>query len=220
MRLNINLASVKYEDVRQFFIRWTAAVAALAALAIMLAGLSYFKYSRSTASGRQTRDLQGKIAALEKQRAQAVAFDNRPENRDVTQQKKFWNTQIARRLFSWTQLFNDLQKIMPRRAFLDSVQPELTPENRLKLKLTITGEKKENARELVEKMENSTRFHSPRIVSENVEKERKPGAVPNYKFEIETYYAPAASAPLPPPEHIQRGQGNLASPHPGAKEGV
>jgi hypothetical protein len=220
MRLNINLASLKYEDVRQFFIRWGAAVAVLAALAVVLAGLSYLKYSRSTTSARQTRDLQQKIAALERQRDQAAAFESRPENRDVTEQKKFWNSQIARRLFSWTQLFNDLQKIMPRRAFLDSVQPELTPENRLKLKLTITGEKKENALELVEKMENSTRFSSPRIVSEEVEKGTKPGAVPNYKFEIETYYAPAGSAPPPPPAQIQRGQGNLTPLHPGIKEGM
>jgi hypothetical protein len=220
MRVNINLASLKYEDVRQFFIRWGAALAVLATLTIVMAGLSYFKYSRSIVSERQTRDLQEKIAALEKQRQQAAAFENRPENRDVTQQKKFWNTQIARRLFSWTQLFNDLQKIMPHRAFLDSVQPELTPENRLKLKLTIAGEKKENARELVEKMENSTRFHSPRIVSESIEKEKKPGTAPNYKFEIETYYAPAASAPLPPPAAIQRSRGNLSSPHAGTKEGM
>jgi hypothetical protein len=220
MRLNINLASLKYEDVRQFFIRWGAALAVLAALAVVLAGLSYLKYSRSTASARQTRDLQQKIAALERQRDQAAAFENRPENRDVTEQKKFWNSQIARRLFSWTQLFNDLQKIMPRRAFLDSVQPELTPENRLKLKLTITGEKKENALELVEKMENSTRFHSPRIVNETVEKGNKPGAVGNYKFEIETYYTPAGSAPPPPPAPIQRGQGNLTPLRPGIKEGM
>jgi Tfp pilus assembly protein PilN len=220
MRLNINLASLKYEDVRQFFIRWGAALAVLAALAVVLSGLSYFKYSRSTTSARQTSDLQQKITALEKQREQAVAFENRPENRDVTLQKKFWNSQIARRSFSWTQLFNDLQKIMPRRAFLDSVQPELTPENRLKLKLIITGEKKEDARELVEKMENSTRFHSTKPVSETVEKENKPGAVPRYKFEIETYYAPAGSAPLPPPAQNQRGQGNPTPPHPGTGEGM
>lgn len=219
MRLNINLASVKYEDVRQFFIRWGAAVTALAILAVALAGLAYLKYSRSTASAQQTRDLQEKIAALEKHRQQAVAFENRPENLDVTRQKKFWNTEIARRSLSWTQLLNDMQKIMPRRAFLDSVQPDLTPDSRLKLKLTIVGEKTEDARELVEKMENSTRFHSPRIVSEGVEKERKPGGASHYKFEIETYYTPAGGAPPPTPAPVRRSQSNLA-PRPATKEGL
>ena len=99
MRVNINLASQKYEDVRQFYVRWGAVIAMLAILAVLLTTLSYLKYSRSTASARETKDLQQKIGELEKQRDQLAAIDNRPENRDVTQRKKFWNTQIARRSF-------------------------------------------------------------------------------------------------------------------------
>jgi len=205
MRLNINLASQKFEDVRRFYFRWGAALAVLVFLTVLLAMLSYMKFSRSTVSDRQAKDLEQKIETLERERDQLIAFDNRPENRDITQKKKFWNTQIARRSFSWTQLLNDMQKIMPRRAFLESVQPELTPDNRLKLRLTISGEKKEDARELVKRMENSTRFYSTWIVSENMEKEPKSGAASLWKFEIETFYTPTGSA-IPAP----RGQASLA----------
>lgn len=218
MRVNINLASQKYEDVRQFYVRWGAAIAVLAVLAVLLGTLSYLKYSRSKASARQATELQQKIAELEKQRDQLAAFENRPENRDVTQQKKFWNSQIARRSFSWTQLLNDMQRIMPRRAFLDSVQPELTPDNRFKLRLTITGEKEEDARELVVRMEDSPRFHSPRPVSDNVVKDPKPGMPPMYKWEIETYYTPTGPALSPAPAQDQHGEAKPA--HPVAKEGA
>lgn len=218
MRLNINLASQKYEDVRQFYVRWGVAVAVLAVLAVLLAALSYLKYSHATTSARQANELQQKIAALEKERSQLAAFENRPENRDVTEQRKFWNSQIARRSFSWTQLLNDMQRIMPRRAYLDSVKPELTSDNRLKLKLVITGEKKEDARQLVERMEDSARFHSTRPVSESVEKEKKPGASPTYKFEIETFYTPSGPAPSPPAPQNQRGQER--SGHFGVREGM
>lgn len=217
MRVNINLASQKYEDVRQFYLRWGAVVAVLAVLAVLLTTLSYLKYSRSTASARETKELHQKIAELEKQRDQLAAIDNRPENRDVTQRKKFWNSQIARRSFSWTQLLNDMQRIMPRRAFLDSVQPELTPDNRFKLKLTVTGEKRADPQELMVRMEDSARFHSTKPLSETVENP-KPGMPPNYKFEIETYYTPTGPALSPPPAQNQRGQAKPA--HPGAKEGV
>ncbi len=216
MRLDINLASQKFEDVRQFYVRWGAALAALAFLTVLLATLSYLKHSRSTASAQQTRALQQNIDALENERNQFAAIENRPENRDVAQQKKFWNTQIAKRSFSWTQLLNDMQRIMPRRAFLDSVQPELTPENRLKLRLTVTGEQKQDTRELMERMEDSTRFHSTRPVSDSIEKDPKQGAPPRYKLEMETFYTPTGPPLSPPPEPDRRRQTSLA--HPGAKE--
>ncbi len=209
MRVNINLASQKYEDVRRFYVRWGAVLAVLGVLAVLLTTLSYLKYSHSTASARQAKELQQKIAELEKRRDQLAAIENRPENRDVTQRKKFWNSQIARRSFSWTQLLNDMQRIMPRRAFLDSVQPELTPDNRLKLRLTVTGEKQADPRELMVRMEDSARFHSTRQTSETVDNP-KPGTPPSYKFEIETYYTPTGPALSPAPSQNQRGEAKPA----------
>jgi type IV pilus assembly protein PilN len=199
MRLNINLATRKYEDVQQFFFRWGVALAVLAGLAILLAALSVFKYSSAIKNAKETKDLQQKIAVLQKELSDMRAIDNSPENREVTQEKKYWNSQIARRSLSWTQLLNDLQKIMPARAYLDSVQPELTSDNRLKLKLVIVGEKHDDALELVKKMESSARFRSVRITSDNVRQKntqnqvRGPGVI--YKIDIETEYAPATAAP-------------------------
>ena len=193
MRLNINLASQKFENVRAFTARATAASAILVATALVLAVLAWFNYSNNKSSSARIRDLQQKIARLQQQRAAAEAVENRPENRDVTEQKNFWNKQIARRAFSWTHLFNDLQRIMPGRAYVISVAPELTPDNRLQLKLTIGGEKHENALELVKKMEASERFRQPVIKSESVQKDSRQGNAQVYKFEIETFYRPAGT---------------------------
>jgi Tfp pilus assembly protein PilN len=206
MRLNINLASRKYEEVRQFYVRWGIALAALTVLALLLATLAGLSYRRSAKSGQDIKQLQQKIAALEKERDRLVAVENQPANRDVTEQKKFWNSQIKRREFSWTQLFNDLQRIMPGRAHLVSVQPELTPDNRLKLKLIIEGESRANARELQERMENSERFRSPEIVSESADnKEAKPGVPSAVKFEIQTEYAADATHPSQPSHARTKG---------------
>lgn len=195
MRLNINLASQKFEDVRTFTTRATLASTILALTAILLAILAWFNYANNKTSSARINDLEQKIARLQEQREAAIAVENRPENRDVTDQKNFWNRQIAHRAFSWTQLFNDLQRIMPGRAYVISVAPELTPDNRLKLKLTIGGEKHENALELVKKMENSSRFQKPVINSEAVQREVRQGSGAIYKFEIETYYIPTGPMP-------------------------
>jgi type IV pilus assembly PilN-like protein len=189
MRLNINLASQKYEDVRRFYVRWGTAIALAAALMLALMFLGWKNYSDSSATSASIRKLQDEIASLQKERAQAEAISNRPENHDVTAQKNYWNRQIMRRALSWTQLFNDLQRIMPARAYVSSVRPELTPDNRVKLKLEILGDKHDNALELLERMEKSERFRSPKLNSDTSTKDQKTGAM-LYKLEIETYYTP------------------------------
>src|SRR6478609_11247845 len=183
MRLNINLASQKYEDVRQFYVRWSVAIALSALLMLVLIGLAWRNFSTSSKSGQRIKQLQAEIADLQKQRAAAEAISNRPENHDVTEQKNYWNRQINRRQLSWTQLFNDLQRIMPARAYVSSVHPEITPDNRLKLTLGIKGDTYDNGLELVKKMEKSERFRGAAIRSENTEKDARSGAQ-LYKFDI------------------------------------
>ena len=191
MRLTINLASQKYEDVRQFYVRWSMAIAVSAVLMLVLVGLAWRNFSNSSDTGKRIKQLQAEIAELQKQRAEAEAISNLPENHDVTAQKNYWNRQINRRQLSWTQLFNDLQRIMPARAFLSSVVPEITKDNRLKLTLVVMGDTHENGLELQKKMEKSDRFRSPQISNELMQTQGKTD-IPLYKFEIVTYYAPAS----------------------------
>lgn len=190
MRLNINLASQKYETVRTFVSRATIAVIVMAVLTLILPFLAWLNYSSSKNSGAQIRDLQQQIAALRQQKSEAVAIENRPENRDVTEQKNFWNREIARKAFSWTQLFNDLQKIMPGRAFVMSVAPELTQDNQLKIKMTIGGEQYGDAIALLKKMEDSRKFKNATLDTESLQKDARPGGPVIHKFQIEAIYVP------------------------------
>jgi len=194
MRVNINLASQKYEAVRQFYTRWGIAIGLLSVLTLFLIVLAWMNYSGSSQSSQRIRALEQRISTLEQKRAQAQEISSRPENHDVTAQKNYWNRQFLRRSFSWTQLLNDLQRIMPARAFVSSVHPEITPDNRLKLSLTIKGDKHDNALELVQRMEKSERFRNPLINLDSTEKDPRTGQI-LYKLEIATYYTPTG-APL------------------------
>jgi Tfp pilus assembly protein PilN len=191
MRLNINLASQKFEDVRQFYVRWSIAIGSAAVLLLLLIGLAVMNYSSSSKSSQRIKELRERIDSLQKQRAEAERVSSLPENHDVNLQKNYWNRQINRRQLSWTQLFNDLQKIMPARAYVSSVHPEITQDNRLKLTLLIKGDTHENGLELVKKMEKSSRFRGAAISSESSEKDQKSG-MELFKFDIVTYYTPAA----------------------------
>jgi len=194
MRLNINLASRKYEDVRKFYIGWGIALVTLGVCTLLLVVLAIVHFISSAEANKTIKGLQAQAANLQKQRDELVALETNPANRTITEQKNFWNTQLAKRRFSWTQLLNDLQRMMPARARLASVQPELTPDRRLRLKLIIEGESRPNARELKEKMEASECFRASKILSETTQKDAKTNAA-IYKFEIEADYACAARGP-------------------------
>jgi Tfp pilus assembly protein PilN len=191
MRLTINLASQKYEDVRKFYVRWSVAIGLSALLLLVLAGLAVRNFANSSESGQRIKQLQAEIADLERKRTAAEAVSNLPENHDVTAQKNYWNRQINRRQLSWTQLFNDLQRIMPARAYLSSVHPEITLDNRLRLTLVVMGDTHDNGLELQKKMEKSERFRGPQITSETMQKQPKTETL-LFKFDIVTYYTPAA----------------------------
>jgi hypothetical protein len=197
MRLNINLASRKYEDVRQFFLRWSVAVAVLATSAVLLAALAGWSYNRSIKSGRHIKELQQQVSGLEKDRQRLIDIENSPTNRDATEQKRFWNYQLAKRKFSWTQLLNDLQRIMPSRASLVSVQPEMTNDRRLMLKVLIAADNRADARELVERMEASKGFHGTFIGGEIAQGKDARAGMPSVRFEIDAEYIPGITTPQP-----------------------
>lgn len=195
MRIDINLASQRYEDARQFYVRWGAALAAVLALTLGLGFLAWRHFQSTAIDRKHINESQDKINTLQEQRRHAEEVLNRPENRDVRDQSRFWNDVIDQKSFSWTQLLADLEKIMPGRAYLVSVQPTLTPEKRLDLKLTIDADSHENGIELQKKMEHSEHFYLPKIVSEGVRLNQSPGSTPVTEFVIETFYTPTAPQP-------------------------
>lgn len=196
MRIDINLASQKYQDAREFYIRWGVALVLVAVITAGLAFLAWSDYKITTRDTRHIRELREKIARLDEQKAQAEAVLNRPENQDVRDQSQFWNDVIDQKSFSWTQLFSDLEKIMPARAYVVSAQPAITQDRRLQLKLVFMGEKFDDGNELLSKMEHSERFRLPELngtMPRTQDNHSGGGAtLAGYEFEIITYYTPAA----------------------------
>jgi type IV pilus assembly protein PilN len=137
---------------------------------------------------RRIHDLQAQLAQGDREIGQAEAFLNRPENRDTRDKSLILNDLIARKAFSWTEVFSDLERIMPPRLHVVSIRPELTPDNQLELRMMVAGESRERALELVRHMEQSPRFRQPQIVAEaRQEQPQDPGD--RVQFDITALYA-------------------------------
>jgi type IV pilus assembly protein PilN len=195
MRVNINLATRPYQDVRQFLMQWGAIIVLIA---VLTGGLLYY----SVSSWRQSRDVNKQIAVLrtemdrlDHEKLAGLALLNRPENRDTAERSRFLNSVIARKAFSWTRVFEDLESMMPPRLHVSSIAPELDKNNQLQLHMVVAGDSHDRAVELVRRMEESPTFRRPELRSETMV---LPGgstaAGDTIQFDISSQYLPISEA--------------------------
>jgi Tfp pilus assembly protein PilN len=193
MRLDINLASQPYEDARQFWMRWGSAVGAVALLTLALLTITitgWLNARRDHAAISQKKTL---IAERDRQRAEAEAFLNRPENRSTRDESQFLNQLIERKAFSWTRVLESLEKVMPPRVHLVTISPGLDDENQLLLKMTVAGDSRERAVELARRMEESRRFAQTSITHEQMAQNQSGD---NEMFEMVAIYIPEPIVPV------------------------
>jgi type IV pilus assembly protein PilN len=166
MRLNLNLATQPYAEGRRFVARWTMI---LGLVSVATAALVFFAVSalRSYSTAKQEQaSVQADIAREDQIRANAQSYLNQPQNRDTRDKSKFLNELIARKAFSWTQVFSDLEKLMPDGLHVVQITPTVNENSQLEVKLQVNGRTRDRAIELVKRLEDSTHFTQPRIEAE------------------------------------------------------
>lgn len=197
MRIDINLASQQYEDSRRFWTYWGTGLALLILLTALLVFMAATGFERAGRDRQQIAKLESEIAAYDQERSQAEALLNQPQNRVLREQSQFFNALFEQKSFSWTRVFEDLERVMPAHLHVVSIRPDLAEDNNLKIKLVVGGDSREQALDLVRKMEDSNHFKETRINSEKT-MENNAGAmsanVDRVQFEIEASYTPASRA--------------------------
>jgi len=194
VRFNINLATKPYQDVRRVLLQWGGLVLLLAVCTVALAwtALSVWRESRNV--NAKIVAVQSDIAALDKQRAEAMAELQLPQNSSVVDSSKFLNGLIARKSFSWTRVFMQLEEIMPPRLHVVSIAPELQPRtNTVEVHLTVAGTSRESAVELVKRLEQSPYFRDARIAEETEAHEKD--SLDTVKFQLNAVYVPLVTRP-------------------------
>jgi len=166
MRLDINLASQPYEDARQFWMRWGTAVVAVGLLTLILVTLDVTGWINARRDRAAMAEKRALIADRDRLRASAEEFLNRPENRSTRDTSQLLNELIERKAFSWTRVLENLEKVMPARVHVVSINPQLNEENELGLKMTVAGDSRDRAIELARRMEESGRFADTNITGE------------------------------------------------------
>jgi hypothetical protein len=193
-------------------------------LAVCTAGLVW----KAVTNWQQASEVNAKIAVvkteiaeLDRQHEQSLALLRLPQNVPVLNTAKFLNGLIARKSFSWTRVFMQLEQIMPPRLHVVSISPELQANNTVEVHLSVAGTSREAAVELVKRLEQSPSFREARIVEESSIVAREVGKESSgdtVQFHLTAVYVPqsggqraqnAAASLRPPsanPTSAQSGQ--------------
>ena len=189
MRIEINLATQPYEDVRRFLTTWGLVVGAVGLLTLGLLGYALQGWVRSGPVRAEMAQLRAQIAALETERRAAEAMAGQAQNRQVRDQSRFVNGLIARKAFSWTQALATLEKIVPARVQVVSIRPELNSQQQLQIRLVVAAGSRGHALDLVRRLEESDRFRNAQVSTESTETQ---SGTTDVEFEIVALYVPEA----------------------------
>jgi len=193
MRIDINLASQPYEDSRRFWTYWGTGLALLVIATGMLVFLAVTGFINARRDREQISNLESKLAAFSQEKNHAESMLNQPQNRVIRDRSRFLNELFERKAFSWTLVFEDLERVMPAHLHVISIHPDLSTdknENNMQIKLVVGGDTREQALDLVRKMESSKRFKQTKIDSERFATENS-STTDRVQFDINALYIPS-----------------------------
>jgi len=187
MRIDVNLASQPYEDLRRFWFRWGGALAALGILTLVLLYVTAMGWMSARKDEALIHQAERQIASRDQEKVNAQALLNQPQNVSTRDRSVFLNDLFFRKAFSWTKVFEDLEQVMPPGLHVVSIRPELAPDE-VEIKLVVAGESRDRALELVRKMEASQRFQQTQIEEETSENGAGATEGDTVLFNISTLY--------------------------------
>ena len=191
--MDINLATQPYEDSRNFWTYWGTGLAFLGAVTLLLGYIAAAGFVQASHERAKIAGLKAQIAAYDQEKSSAEAMLNQPQNRVVRDQSHFLNDLFQRKGFSWTKVFENLERVMPAHLHVVSIHPDMSKESNLEVKLVVAGESREQALDLVRKMEGSKCFKQTQIESERSETEPVNGD--RVRFDISALYTPCGQGP-------------------------
>jgi hypothetical protein len=148
-----------------------------------------------------------------RQQAQQIRQSlNTAEMAAVQQASREANLLIDRRVFSWTELFNEFERTLPAEVRITAVEPQVDPEGRMLVAVTVLSRQPEDLSQFMDQLETSGRFR------EVLNRQDQPQDDGLMRSVIQGYYDPhGALAVAEPQSSDSPGPGNTPGDAPAPK---
>jgi type IV pilus assembly protein PilN len=157
MRIRLNLATKAQETHRRFMVV-ASLVAAIAGIVFLALGWHVYSVRNVDARLRAQSDITSRrIAELQAERADLERFFAQPENAKLHDRAAFLNSLIDGRSFNWTQMFMDLERILPGGVKLVSIEPKQA-KGHVEVKLTVGASSDDAKLKFLRALEDSNQF--------------------------------------------------------------
>src|SRR6202035_3960860 len=169
MRVRLNLATKAQETHRRFMVV-AGLVAAVAGVIFLAFGWHVYSIRNVDARLRAQSEITSRrIGELQAERADLERFFAQPENAKLHDRAAFLNSLIDGRSFNWTQMFMDLERIMPGGVRVVSIEPRQV-KGRVEVKLTVGASNDEAKLKFLRALEESKQFSGIELGSEHAPK--------------------------------------------------
>ena len=165
MKVRLNLATKAQETHRRFMVG-AGLVAAVAGIVFLALGWHVYSIRNVDARLRAQSEITSRrIGELQAERADLERFFAQPENAKLHDRAAFLNSLIDGRSFNWTQMFMDLERILPGGVKLVSIEPKQA-KGRVEVKLTIGASSDDAKLKFLRALEESQQFSEIALDSE------------------------------------------------------
>jgi type IV pilus assembly protein PilN len=157
MRVRLNIATKPLETHRRF-LTGAGAVACVAGIVFLALGWHVYSARKAETEFRtKAEEIRRQTASLESQRDTLKRYFDLPENAKVHDRAVFINGIIDARSFNWTQMFMDLERVVPPGVRIVSIEPRQV-KGRVEVKLKIGASSDEAKLKFLRALETSKEF--------------------------------------------------------------
>jgi Tfp pilus assembly protein PilN len=159
--LHLNLSSQPYRDYRPVYA--VVVVMSLLIAVLMLNNIdTYYRYKTETKTTRAT------IARLESQaeqeKARAQAADNQLRSFNLTalgNETHFINARLAERAFSWSELLDRLEDVLPKDVRINNISPSFQNNQYVHLEMTFDAKAPDGMLNTITNLQKNRQFANP-----------------------------------------------------------
>jgi type IV pilus assembly protein PilN len=174
MKVRLNLATKAIQTHRKFLAA-SGLIGVIAGIVFLALGWHVYSVRKANESLRiRAEQIRQEMISLEQQRRDLERFFAQPENNKLHERSAFLNTLIDEQSLNWTQMFMDLEKVLPPGVRVLSIEPT-HDKGRVKVKLTVGASSDEAKLKFIHALEQSRTFTQVELVRDQTNQSGTPG---------------------------------------------